>query len=527
MPRPPGTDLEHGGVFGWLAPIRGHLRALWTLGGRRGPEGQRLSTRRTLLFAVLWAGLVVHGWSDLILGDGGAWLSQPAASAGRLTSRDLDLASVVDAVPGTRGRVWAFFYGSEADALGQALWIYADLLSQAGGKSPDFNDGSLIAQEEEIWAAAQLAVLEAESGRPEAGLATLDHHRELEPLASALHTAYGLGSRATGDESREPQGEDPLLGVDELPLEPWMRDRLGRSLALAIGDEAAAEAREAAILERGSRWLRRSRAMFAANALLAALGLGVLFVWILPSQRPATGPAFCPPWTLADGLGVLVRADFYGRLYYVGLGMLDADVAHSSVGTVLFDSATLFASLPLAWLTLRHLLLPHRRSAPDPFGLDLRTRRLSPLFGVALAAIGVDLVGSYVLGWSAWSLGIDSHWSEGLDEALLWGHTAALWLTCLDYVGWAPVFEELAFRGLLYFSLRRRYAPATAALISAAAFGALHFYSLPGFLTTCLSGFVWAVAFERARSLLPAIAAHSVYNVLYVAGLLLVYRLPG
>jgi membrane protease YdiL (CAAX protease family) len=41
---------------------------------------------------------------------------------------------------------------------------------------------------------------------------------------------------------------------------------------------------------------------------------------------------------------------------------------------------------------------------------------------------------------------------------------------------------------------------------------------------TFWSGLVWALAFERLRSVLPGIGAHAVYNLLYVAGLVLVYR---
>jgi membrane protease YdiL (CAAX protease family) len=89
---------------------------------------------------------------------------------------------------------------------------------------------------------------------------------------------------------------------------------------------------------------------------------------------------------------------------------------------------------------------------------------------------------------------------------------------------WTPAFEELAFRGLLYFSLRHRLGPVAAATLTAGFFAGLHFYSLPGFLMTFWSGFVWALAFERAGSLLPGIGAHALYNGLYVAGLLLAYR---
>ena len=97
-------------------------------------------------------------------------------------------------------------------------------------------------------------------------------------------------------------------------------------------------------------------------------------------------------------------------------------------------------------------------------------------------------------------------------------------LSSLDYVVWVPAFEELAFRGLLFFSLRKRLGVWGAALVSAALFSAVHFYSVTGFLSTLWSGVVWALVFERTHSLLPAVSAHGLYNALFVAGLLLLYR---
>ena len=77
---------------------------------------------------------------------------------------------------------------------------------------------------------------------------------------------------------------------------------------------------------------------------------------------------------------------------------------------------------------------------------------------------------------------------------------------------------------MLFLALRRRFGAVASALLSAAFFSSLHFYSLPGFLATLWSGTVWALVLERSRSLLPAIAAHSIYNLLYVADIVLVYR---
>jgi membrane protease YdiL (CAAX protease family) len=87
-----------------------------------------------------------------------------------------------------------------------------------------------------------------------------------------------------------------------------------------------------------------------------------------------------------------------------------------------------------------------------------------------------------------------------------------------------PLFEEILFRGLLFFTLRNRFGAWNSALMSSLFFSLVHFYSLPGFLMTFWSGFVWAIAFERTGSLLPGIAAHAIYNLYFVAGILLIYH---
>ena len=162
-----------------------------------------------------------------------------------------------------------------------------------------------------------------------------------------------------------------------------------------------------------------------------------------------------------------------------------------------------------------------RRSATHTFGL---AAPLSTVLRVALCAIAIDLLGTHALAWTSWGFGVSSSWAEGFDEILVWGSHPEALLTGADYVLWAPALEELAFRGLLYYSLRHRLSPLVAATVTAVFFAGLHFYSLPGFLMTLWSGLVWALAFERLRSLLPGIGAHAVYNGLYIAGLVLLYR---
>ena len=88
---------------------------------------------------------------------------------------------------------------------------------------------------------------------------------------------------------------------------------------------------------------------------------------------------------------------------------------------------------------------------------------------------------------------------------------------------WAPVIEELTFRGLLYGTLRARLGVWPAALASAAIFALPHGYGAAGSLSVLMSGVLWAIAYERTRSLLPGLLAHSANNLmstLWMVGLL-------
>lgn len=84
----------------------------------------------------------------------------------------------------------------------------------------------------------------------------------------------------------------------------------------------------------------------------------------------------------------------------------------------------------------------------------------------------------------------------------------------LEYVIFAPIFEELAFRGLLFAMFRRRFEFFPAALISTSLFALAHGYSLIGFLSVFWSGFLWAWTYERTGSLIPGMVAHAANNLL-------------
>lgn len=80
-------------------------------------------------------------------------------------------------------------------------------------------------------------------------------------------------------------------------------------------------------------------------------------------------------------------------------------------------------------------------------------------------------------------------------------------------VGVGPLVEELFFRGVLYGWLRQRTRPLVALLGSSLLFALYHGIPLmiPVFF---VAGMVFALVYERSRSLWPAIITHGAYNAL-------------
>ena len=91
------------------------------------------------------------------------------------------------------------------------------------------------------------------------------------------------------------------------------------------------------------------------------------------------------------------------------------------------------------------------------------------------------------------------------------------WISGVLIVGLAaPVAEEFLFRGWLFRGLRARFPFFTSAAISAAAFAFLH-GSVIRFIPVFAVGMILASLYERRRSLLATIVAHTTVNAIVVA----------
>lgn len=75
----------------------------------------------------------------------------------------------------------------------------------------------------------------------------------------------------------------------------------------------------------------------------------------------------------------------------------------------------------------------------------------------------------------------------------------------------APLFEEMIFRGFLFGGLRQNLGWVKAALISSAIFGASHL-SLAAFIPTFAIGFLFSYLYQRSNSIWPGIILHTLLN---------------
>ena len=101
-------------------------------------------------------------------------------------------------------------------------------------------------------------------------------------------------------------------------------------------------------------------------------------------------------------------------------------------------------------------------------------------------------------------------------------YTSAKFLEAIWYVFKSVAFETLIFQGALLYLLIRYVGPKKAILISAISFGIYHWFSwnlfgqpfamLTSFLTTGIMGYLWAMAFEKTKSIYLPFAIHFGFN---------------
>lgn len=419
-----------------------------------------------------------------------AELEYPEQSLERLVTRELDLrAAMLRGGLPWEWRLYRALYGDEDPLLEAGDW-YAELLEQRD---------SPVAQMERL-------VVLAEAGRTDA-------------VREDIADWHGRG----GDSRRFPEwvtaaylGAPPSAAAGhrliaeverDLPSN-WFSDTLVRRIAARIGDTEARARAESAIATRGHRLLVRARTLTAVAIALIVVGGGAMG-WLRARRgRVRVAHAALPPmWSGADGYALFVRAlGVPQAIALVGFIVLRRETGLGSA----FGMA---ADLPI-FLWLGHYLRSHASSMRAAFGLVPDPGGYRPLVATTLALIALALLSDTAIQLASGYLNIDTHWTDSFSEDMIWSDRRRVVLGSIDAALWAPIVEEITFRGVLYGALRARFGVGTSALVSAVIFTLPHGYAVAGSVSVLVSGLLWAYAYELTGSLLPGLLAHSVNNAL-------------
>lgn len=357
----------------------------------------------------------------------------------------------------------------------------------------------------------RLAILQAEEGQEQDVLAEVRMWREL-PAPMPLYARWIEAAYGSEELKHDETAEWQEVLADTLP-DGWFSRILTSRLAQRSGDGDLLVALEKAVERQGSRLQDRLNGLLFAELFCVIIGSFALATIIRRRKvRPdcirLAGAGVPPPWAAEVGTAVLLRGGAMGAL--ITIAFLLAPPIDSLLIKVV---AIPLANLPLLILAHVHLLKPAGLDIRRAFGFHIDRADLGRLAVASLGTIAAGLWGEWVIGQALERVEIANHWTEWFDADLVWGTGAALTVSLLEYIVFAPVFEEIAFRGLLFAALRHRLSFAPAALVSAAIFAAAHGYGVIGFLSVWWSGILWAWVYERTGSLLPGMVAHAANNL--------------
>lgn len=476
----------------------------------------RFSRIVTLVLSVLvWAGLFCTSLSPSV-DVGIERLERPVETTVRVFERDLAIDDALTSEPSLAKSLVVPLLGGTGSTRAEAIEAFEDVLRRAARKGDDASEPLSGATQNRLdGVRARRAILLAESGRVELARGDLDvlARHDYPSFLDALRRAY---SKTKSDDTRAFADYDVSLAGDG-----WIGDRLRLQLARVCDARDAAADVERTMASRDGKLVERAIGLGLVEVGILLVGVVALLTW-LARDRPEsrTSTARIPPaWPFETGYAVLVRAAVLGAFIEVGLSL--ADLRLSIHAFALWGS--FFAGIPLFFLVRRALLAPRAETLASTFGLTHFPRPLAWI-AFTLAVFAIDQLGGQAIQAALGIAGVHAPWAEHIDEVPIWSSRPIAMLDGFNSVVWAPIVEEIGFRGVLFLTLRQRFSPWRAALLSAAMFGVVHVDSLPGLLTIAWSGFVWAMAFERCRSLVPGIACHALNNLLALTAMWLFYR---
>jgi membrane protease YdiL (CAAX protease family) len=484
----------------------GELNPAWIVAPLREPFPSNFSRSLTALSAVvLIAALGAILWVSATVPRMERF-EDPDRALDLMVSRTMEAQDGLHQAPAWQQWVAEWTAATEEAERAQAIQWYQELVQATG------LPGSQL----------RLAILHGESGDTQQALAAAASLRLSDPsmalYAQFIEAAYGEESI---DHDREIELQSAL--AEALPA-GWFYTHLALRLAQRANDAPLLITVQGQGIERGESMQRWSRGLMVVElaCLIAGSVMLLRILWLVARRRALLRlhlPGVPPPWPGGIGMAVLLRGGALGALLTLAF-LSFAPAEHVSLRAL----AIPMANLPLLALAYAYLLKPAGLNFWDGFGLKIEQAQLGRLAGMVLAVVAAGLWGEWMMGRAAEWLNLSNHWTEWFDPDLVWAPPSVLTISLLEYVVFAPLFEELAFRGLLYAILRRRLSMVPAALISAAIFAVAHGYGVIGFISVLWSGLLWAWIYEKTGSLIPGMIAHALNNLLVCLAVMALLR---
>lgn len=221
--------------------------------------------------------------------------------------------------------------------------------------------------------------------------------------------------------------------------------------------------------------------------------------------------AYSVPWKPVDNwVGILLLA-------LIDAGLLVA--ATQGLGAQLAQSAVLIL-VQLVYLLPLIVVFAYRRVNPLSLGFGMfKWSTLGIGCGLLIASYIFILAHNAIL----MALGVDTQGEQILQ--LFAELDSPVWFILVGVI-FAPIVEELFFRGFLFQGFRQRYGWVSGGLLSSAVFGVAHL-DPAALLPTFVLGFLLAYLYHRSNSVWPCIILHVMINALGLCAAYVVTQFQG
>jgi membrane protease YdiL (CAAX protease family) len=299
-------------------------------------------------------------------------------------------------------------------------------------------------------------------------------------------------------------------GVDET-MRADLRVHLGWFADLARGPGLAAPPQDEAIRVRSFIVLGAMGLVFTAGMIGILVGGVLLFLHLRRLREGKTVNAFV---TGRGPDGVLLEC-FALYLGIMTVGGLVGAYLYEPFGIISYIAAVI---IPLLWPRVRGVSMADFNAAigfhrGKGWGKEIAAGAVGYLGVLAIASIGVSLMLLLTLvgGWFQEGEPV----SPQAHPVVGWMYYGDFWtkLACLGLAaGFAPIFEEIFFRGALHRYFRGRFRFFASALLTGVIFAALHpqgFFAIPALASI---GIGFSLLREWRDSLVAPMVAHAINN---------------